>query len=123
MYTVLGAAQRYLEFLICKAHTMGIWISRSFETSVVREKAVTYRHCAKNTWILDNQLSILHSALACRRQMVAPNGQRRSAVSHLRRSVRGGMFSQPFRAGLKFGAGPPGLDRNSPLLHVHPSFI
>jgi hypothetical protein len=48
----------------------------------------------------------------------APNEQTKSVVPHLRRSTAC-LWTQPFRAGLFFGAGPLGLD----CKHRFPMFI
>src|SRR6266702_6181047 len=53
-------------------------------------------------------------------QTVAPNEQTKSVVPHLRRST-GHLWTQPFRAGLMFGAGPLGLDCKHRFPHVHSS--
>ena len=47
-----------------------------------------------------------------------PNEQTKSVVPHLRRSIAC-LWTQPFRAGLIFGAGPLGLD----CKHRFPMFI
>jgi hypothetical protein len=44
----------------------------------------------------------------------APNEQTKSVVPHLRRSTAW-LWTQPFRAGLIFGAGPLGLDCRFPM--------
>jgi hypothetical protein len=49
---------------------------------------------------------------------VPQNEQTKSVVPHLRRSI-GWLWTQPFRAGLIFGAGPLGLD----CKHRFPMFI
>jgi hypothetical protein len=48
----------------------------------------------------------------------SPNEQTKSVVPHPRRSTAW-LWTQPFRAGLIFGAGPLGLDRK----HRFPMFI
>jgi hypothetical protein len=54
----------------------------------------------------------------CRSLGYAPNEQTKSVVPHLRRSTAC-LWTQPFRAGLIFGAGPLGLD----CKHRFPMFI
>jgi len=48
------------------------------------------------------------------------NEQTKSVVPHLRRST-GYLWTQPFRAGLMLGVGPPGLDCKHRFPHVHSS--
>jgi hypothetical protein len=53
-------------------------------------------------------------------ESAAQDEQTKSVVPHLRRSTAC-LWTQPFRAGLIFGAGPLGLDCKHPLSLVHSS--
>ena len=52
--------------------------------------------------------------------LCSPKEETKSVVPHLRRSTAWLLWTQPFRAGLTFGAGPLGLDckHRFPILNL-----